>query len=76
MFHSLFFVSICVYIFRDLFKIILCFSFCITLWNIYYMHLVWEDTENGLNRITDFLINLWNSFQISFLNIIMFGHGF
>ena len=34
------------------------------------MHLVWEDTENDLNRITDFLINLWISFQIYFLNFI------
>ena len=64
------FLSIYLYIFGDLFKIILRMSFCITLWNIYYMHLVWEDIENDLNRITDFLINLWDSFQISFLNFI------
>ena len=64
------FLSICLYIFGDLFKIILHLSFCITLWNIYYLYLVWEDIENDLNRIVDFLINLWDSFQISFLNFI------
>ena len=37
--------------------------FCIALWDIYYMHLVWEDIENDLNRITV-------SFQIYFLNFI------
>ena len=34
------------------------------------MHLVWEDIEKDLNRITDFLINLWDSFQIYFLKFI------
>ena len=48
-----------VYIFfGDLFKIIIPLAFCITLWNIYYLYLVWEDIENDLNRIVDFLINL------------------
>ena len=64
------FLSICLYIFGYLFKVILCLSFCITLWDLYYMHLVWQDIENDLNRIVDFLINLWDSFQISFLNFI------
>ena len=64
------FLSTCLCIFGDLFKNILHLSFCITLWNIYYLHLAWEDIENDLNRITDFLINLWDSFQISFLNFI------
>ena len=45
--------------FGDLLKVILHLSFCIALWDNYYMHLVWEDKENNLNRITDFLINLW-----------------
>ena len=57
------FLSICLYIYGDLFKVILPLYFCIALWNIYYMHLVWEDIENDLNRITD-------SFQIYFLNFI------
>ena len=52
-----------VYIFGDLFKVILPLSFCIALWDIYYMHLVWEDIENDLNMITD-------SFQIYFLNFL------
>ena len=65
-----FFLSICLYIFRDLFKVILHLSFLIALWDIYYVHLVWKDIENDLNRITDFLINLWDFFQISFLNFI------
>ena len=64
------FLSICLYIFGDLFKIILHLSFCIALWDIYYMHLAWEDMENDLNRIVGFLINLWDSFEISFLNFI------
>ena len=71
------FLSICVYIYGDLFKVICPLSFCIALWDIYYMHLVWEDIENDLNRIMDFLINLWDSFQINFLNFInVFGHVF
>ena len=70
MFHELFFLSICLYIFGDLFKIILHLSFCIALWDIYYVHLVCEDIENDLNRIVDFLINLWDSFEMSFLNFI------
>ena len=57
------FLSICLYIYGDLFKVILPLYFCIALWDIYYMHLVWEDTENDLNRIMD-------SFQIYFLNFI------
>ena len=64
------FLSICLYIFGDFPKFILCLSFCIALWDIYYMHLVWEDIENDLNRIVDFLINLVDSFEISFLNFI------
>ena len=56
--------------FGDLFKVILHLSFCIVLFDIYYLHLVWEDIENDLNRITDFLINLWDFFQIYFLNFI------
>ena len=56
------FLSICLYIYGDLFKVILTLYFC-ALWDIYYMHLVWEDIENDLNRIMD-------SFQIYFLNFI------
>ena len=52
------FLFICLYIFGDLPKVILCLSLCMALWDLYYVHLVWEDIENDLNRIVDFLINL------------------
>ena len=64
------FLFICSYIFGDLFKILLRLAFSITLSNIYYLYLVWEDIENYLNRIVAFLINLWDSVQISSLNFI------
>ena len=70
MYDPLFFLSKYLYIFRDLSKIILHLSFCIALWDIYYMHFIWEDIENDLIRIVDFLINLQDSFEISFLNFI------
>ena len=60
---------------------ILPLSFCIALWDIYYMYLFFQDMEDDLNRIVDFLeddfnrivdflINISISFQISFLNFI------
>ena len=67
--HSVFicstncFLSLCLYMYGDLFKAILPLYFCIALWDIYYVHLVWDDIENDLNRITD-------SCQIYFLNFI------
>ena len=64
------FSFICLYISGDLFKIILPLVFALTLLNSYYIYFIWEDIENDLNRIVDFLINLWNCFQISFLNFI------
>ena len=76
MFHYLSFLSICLYIFGDLFKVILHLSFCIALWDIYYMYLFVQDMEEDLNRIVDFLINFWVSFQISFLNFINILHIF
>ena len=45
---------------------ILPLSFCIALWNMYYMHLFFQDMEDDFNRIVDFLINFWVFFQISF----------
>ena len=60
-----------VYIFWEIcLKIILHLAFSITLWNIYYLHLFFKDIEDDLNRIVDFLIIFWVSFQISFLNFI------
>ena len=64
------FLSICLYILGDLFKVSLHLSFCIALQDIYYMHLVWKGIENDLSRILDFLINLWDSFYKCF------GHSF
>ena len=60
---------------------ILPLSLCIALWDIYYVYLFFQDMEDDLNRIVDFLeddfnrivdflINFWVSFQISFLNFI------
>ena len=60
---------------------ILPLSFGIALWDIYYMYLFFQDMEDDLNRIVDFLeddfnrivdflIHFWVSFQISFLNFI------
>ena len=56
------FLFICLYIFGDLFKVLLPLVFSITLLNSYYIYFIWEDIENDLNRIADILINLWNSF--------------
>ena len=40
------------------------------------MHLVWEGIENDLNRIADFLINLWDFFSNFFSKFYKcFGHG-
>ena len=69
------FLSICLYIFGDLSKLILPLSFCIALWDFYYMHLFFQDMEDDINRIVDFLeydfnrivdflIHFWVSFQI------------
>ena len=55
---------------------ILPLSFCIVLWNIYYMHLFFQDMEDDFNRKVAFLINFWVSFQISFLNFINVLHMF
>ena len=68
-------------------KIILPLSFCIALWDSYYMHLFLQDMKDDLNRIVDFLeddfnrivdflINFWVSFQISFLNFMNVLHMF
>ena len=79
MFHLLSFLSICLYIFGDLSKMILPLSFCIAPWDIYYMYLFFQEEdlnriadflEDDFNRIVDFLINFLVSFQISSLNFI------
>ena len=81
------FLSICLYIFGDSSKMILPLAFCIALWDIYYMHLFFQDMEDEVNRIVDFMeddfnrivdsiIIFWVSFQISFLNFINVLHMF
>ena len=71
------FLFICLYIFGDLFKILLPLVFSITLLNSYYNYFIWEDIENDLNRIVDFLINLSNSFQFFFSKFYKcFGYVF
>ena len=50
------FIGICLKLFFPV-------SFCMALWDIYYMHLAWEDIKNDFSRITD-------SLQIYFLNFI------
>ena len=54
------FLSICLYIFGDSFKMILPLYFCIALWDIYYMYLFFQDMEDDLNRIVDFLEDNFN----------------
>ena len=56
-----------VYIFVE---ICLKLFYLLTFSNSYYIYFDLEDIENDLNRIGNFLINLWNYFQISFLNFI------
>ena len=52
--NCLFYLYVC-YIFGDLSKMILLLSFCIALWDIYYMYLFFQDTEEDFNRIVEFL---------------------
>ena len=62
---------------------ILPLSFCIALWDIYYMYLFFQDMEEDLNRIVDFLEDDFNrivhfliNFWVSFLNFINVLHMF
>ena len=50
-------------------KVILCLSSWIALWDLYYMHLVWENIENDLNRIVDFF-NKFMGFFSNFINVL------
>ena len=56
---------------------ILPLSFCIALWDIYYVYLFFQDMEDDLNRIVDFLeddfnriVDFFNKFLGFFLNFI------
>ena len=60
---------ICLLIFADLTKLILPLSVCVALWDFYYMHLFFQDMEDDFNRLVDFLIHFWVSFQ-NFINAL------
>ena len=68
MFHELSFLFICLLIFGDLSKLILPLSVCVSLWDFYYMYLVFQDMEDDFNRLVGFLIHFWVSFQ-NFFNV-------
>ena len=57
------FLFICLLIFGDLTKMILPLSICVALWDFYYMYLFFQDMEDDFNRLVDFLIHFWVSFQ-------------
>ena len=63
------FLFICLLIFGDLTKLILPLSVCVALWDFYYMHLFFQDMEDDFNRLVDFLIHFWVSFQ-NFINAL------
>ena len=63
------FLIICLLIFRDLTKLILPLSVCVALWDFYYMYLFFQDMEDDFNRLVDFLIHFWVSFQ-NFINAL------
>ena len=63
------FLFICLHIFGDLTKLILPLSVCVALWDFYYMYLFFQDMEDDFNRLVDFLIHFWVSFQ-NFINAL------
>ena len=63
------FLFICLLIFGDLTKLILPLSICVALWDFYYMYLFFQDMEYDFNRLVDFLIHFWVSFQ-NFINAL------
>ena len=63
------FLFICLSIFGDLSKLILPLSVCVALWDFYYMYLFFQDMEDDFNRLVDFLIHFWVSFQ-NFINLL------
>ena len=54
------FLFICLLIFGDLSKLILPLSFCVAIWDFYYIHLFFEHMKDDLNRIADFLEDYFN----------------
>ena len=63
------FLFICLLIFGDLTKLILPLSVYVALWDFYYMYLYFQDMEDDFNRLVDFLIHFWISFQ-NFINAL------
>ena len=63
------FLFICLLIFGDLTKLILPLSVCVALWDFYYMYLFFQDMKDDFNRLVDFLIHFWVSFQ-NFINVL------
>ena len=63
------FLFICLLIFGDLTKLILPLSICVALCDFYYMYLFFQDMEDDFNRLVDFSILLWVSFQ-NFINVL------
>ena len=63
------FLFICLLIFGDLTELILPLSLCLALWDFYYMYLFFQDVEDDFNRLEDFLIHFWVSFQ-NFINAL------
>ena len=73
MFHELSFLFICLLIFGDLTKVILPLSICVALLDFYYIFMFFQDMEDDFNRLVDrledFLIHFWVSFQ-NFINVL------
>ena len=67
------FLFICLLIFGDLTKVILPLSVCVALWDFYYIFMFFQDMEDDFNRLVDrlqdFLIHFWVSFQ-NFINVL------
>ena len=63
------FLFICLLFFGDLTKLILPLSVCVALWDFYYMYLFFQYMEDDFNRLVDFLLHLWVSFQ-NFINLL------
>ena len=63
------FLFICLLMFGDLTKLILPLSVCVAFWDFYYMYLFFQDMEDDFNRLVDFLIHFWVSFQ-NFINAL------
>ena len=67
------FLFICLLIFGDLTKVILPLSVCVAIWDFYYIFMFFKDMEDDFNRLVDrledFLIHFWVSFQ-NFINLL------